>query len=122
MATGLFQKLGNALRGRRDARSKVATPDEPTKPDTPAIAEIIGRLREVIVQHGDGVVLAENVRAGDPLFDSGHVDSMSGISLITFIEDHYGVPIEDFELVETLTSLRALAQRIDAQQPITQSL
>ena len=47
---------------------------------------------------------------------------MSGISLLTFIEDRYGVQIEDFELVETVTSLRALAPRIDAQQPATQSV
>ena len=46
---------------------------------------------------------------------------MSGISLLTFIEDHYGVHIEDFELAENLTSLRALAKRIDGLQPAPQS-
>ena len=46
---------------------------------------------------------------------------MSGAALLTFIEDHYGINIEDFELMETLTSLRALAQRIDDQQATAES-
>ena len=116
MAPGFLQKIGKALRGRTDAGSPVTTPDERIQPDTPAVTEIIGGLRELVVQHGDGAVLSENVGAGDPLFDRGHIDSMSGISLLTYIEDHYGVLIEDFELVETLTSLRALAQRIAERQ------
>ena len=74
-------------------------------------------LRESVVQNGDGVVLAGDVDAGDHLFSSGHIDSMSGIALLTFIEERYGVEIEDLELVEPLNTLRALAQRIDELQP-----
>ena len=116
MASGLFGKLGEVLRGRKTVRTESAIPEEPLVPDSPAVSEIIDRLRQSVVQHGDGAVSAENVGAGDHLFDSSHIDSMSGAALLTFIEDHYEIAIEDFELVEPLNTLRALAQHIEERQ------
>ncbi len=121
MAAGLLRKIVGALGARTAVRVESAIRNEPEQPDTPAVSAIISRLREIVVQHGDGVVLAENVGSGDHLFDSGHVDSMSGIALLTFVEDHYDVLIEGFELVDSLSSLRALATHIDEQQSAPQS-
>ncbi len=121
MARGLLRELRAAFGGRPPAPVESAIPDEPAQPETPAVSEIIERLREFVVRHGDGVVLAETVKSGDRLFDCGHVDSMSGIALLTLVEDHYEVNIKDFELMETSTSLRALAQRIDESHPTPES-
>jgi len=46
------------------------------------------------------------------LFDHGYVDSLSAVMLLAHIEERWGIQIEDVELLESLTTLNALAARI----------
>jgi acyl carrier protein len=52
-----------------------------------------------------------------PLISSGLVDSFSLVDLALFVEDSFGVHIEDTELnAESFDSLRQLAALIEARQ------
>jgi acyl carrier protein len=117
MAPSLFRKIASALSGGGSAED-AASPSagEPAQPDSARTAELIAALREVVVRNGDGEVQSEDVAADDHLLYANHMDSMAGASLLTFIEDSYGVHIEDFELVEDLSTLRALARHIEKRE------
>lgn len=53
------------------------------------------------------------IRAGEPLISSGLVDSFSLMDLSLFVEDAFGVRIEDTELnADTFDSLEQLANLI----------
>jgi acyl carrier protein len=67
-----------------------------------------------LVELSEGKLSLDGIDPDRHLFDHGYVDSLSAVMLLAHIEESYGVPIEDVELVENLTSLNALAARIDA--------
>jgi len=57
------------------------------------------------------------IRADEPLISSGLVDSFSLMDLSLFVEDTFGVRIEDTELnADTFDSLEQLARLIMARQ------
>lgn len=54
----------------------------------------------------------------EPLISSGVVDSFSLVDLAVFIEDRFGVQIDDTELnAEHIDSVEALAQLVQARLP-----
>lgn len=71
----------------------------------------------LVVQQSDGTRSPEDIGADDHLYDRGHVDSVGGVTLLTFIQDHYGVTIDEGDLVRRLHSLDALAGCILASLP-----
>jgi acyl carrier protein len=70
-----------------------------------------------VVQHSDGTRAPEDIGASDHLYDRGHVDSVGGAALLAFIEQHYGVTIDEAGLVRRLHCLDALAGHILANLP-----
>jgi acyl carrier protein len=57
------------------------------------------------------------IRADEPLISSGLVDSFSLVDLGLFVEDTFGVRIEDTELnADTFDSLQQLAELIMSRQ------
>jgi len=57
------------------------------------------------------------IRADEPLLSNGLVDSFSLVDLSLFIEDNYGVRIEDTELnAETFDTLEQLSRLIEARK------
>lgn len=57
------------------------------------------------------------VSASEPLISSGLIDSFHLVDLALFVEDRFGVRIDDFELnAETFDSVAALAELIRQRQ------
>jgi acyl carrier protein len=56
----------------------------------------------------------------DPLLESGILDSMGVLELVTFVEQEFGVTVSDEELVpENFQSIRLLADFVLAKLPRT---
>jgi len=74
----------------------------------------IDSLRDFIVQelHWDG--RADDLTPDYPLIANHVVDSMGLLTLISFLEDHFGVDIADEELVpDNFSTLRKIASLIE---------
>jgi acyl carrier protein len=57
------------------------------------------------------------IAANEPLISSGLIDSFSLMDLALFVEDNFGVRIEDTELnADTFDSLTQLASLIDSRK------
>jgi acyl carrier protein len=112
-----LRRIGRLLLGRPP--SAVRPPPEHASASPASHVELVERLRWVVVQHSDGTLAPEDVGAGDHLYERRHVDSVSSLALLTFIEDHYGVTIDEADLLARLCSLDALARHIlaSAAQP-----
>ncbi len=56
---------------------------------------------------------AEQLTAGDDLYASLGIDSMQAMSLLTSIEEEFGIEIPDYELqgLRTMSSLAAIVAR-----------
>ncbi len=60
---------------------------------------------------------SRRIQATEPLISSGLVDSFSLVDLALFVEDTFGVHIDDTELnAETFDSLQALTDLIEARR------
>jgi len=61
--------------------------------------------------------VGRRISASEPLITSGLVDSFHLVDLALFIEDNYGVKIEDIELnADTFNSLEELAELIRSRR------
>jgi acyl carrier protein len=122
MSESWLRRVGRSLRGRPAPGARPAAEGPPASRGAGPLShgEIVETLRLLVVQHSDGTRSSEDVGAGDHLYERGHVDSMGGVALLTFIEDHYGVAIDEADLVARLHSLDALARHILASAPPAQ--
>lgn len=83
-------------------------------------AEVQEQIRAFVVDRFPG---AYNIGNGDSLLDSGVVDSIGVLELVTFIEDQFAVSVTDDDLLadhfESIASLTALvcAKRGGEEQP-----
>ena len=69
-------------------------------------------LRHYLVELSEQRLAYGDIDPDRHLFDHGYVDSLSAVMLLAHIEERWGVQIEDVELVESLTTVNALAARI----------
>ena len=77
---------------------------------SPVTAEnLVEELRALLVEVSEGKLRAQDVDPAANLFDFGYVDSLSGVMFLARIEEQWGVHIEDFDLVERLNTLEAVA-------------
>lgn len=106
--------------GGRRAETRAVAECAPAISGPSSHDEIVERLRLLVVQLSDGTRTPEDIGAGDHLYDRGHVDSVAGVTLLTFIADHYGVTIDEADLVRGLHSLDALARHILVSTPPAQ--
>ena len=85
----------------------------------PADAKSLGRaglvelLRGDLVEISEGKLALDEIDADGHLFDFGYVDSLSAVVFLARIEDRFGIQIEDLALIETLTSVNAVADHIE---------
>ncbi len=57
------------------------------------------------------------IKPGEPLISGGLIDSFSLVDLALYVEDHFGVHIDDAELnAQTFDSLEQLAALIESRQ------
>ena len=73
-------------------------------------------LRALLVEVSEGKLSAADVDPAANLFDFGYVDSLSGVMFLARIEEQWGVHVEDFDLVERLNTLEALAAHLRASK------
>jgi acyl carrier protein len=72
----------------------------------------VEELRALLVEVSEGRLQAHDIDPGANLFDFGYVDSLSGVMFLARIEEQWGVHIEDFDLVERLNTLEAVANHL----------
>jgi len=107
-------RFAHALFGSPDATS---APEAPAEAAASELEPVVEALRIVVSEQSDDALPPSAIGAGDHLYDCGHMDSMSAVALLGFIEERYGVTIDEVELAGDLCSLDALARRIVAQRP-----
>jgi len=73
---------------------------------------IADALRRYLVELSEEKLAYGEIDSDRHLFDHGYVDSLSAVMLLAHIEERWGVQIDDLELVESLTTVNALAARI----------
>ena len=78
--------------------------------------DLVGELCALLVEVSDGKLQANDIDPAANLFDFGYVDSLSGVMFLARIEEQWGVHIEDFDLVERLTSIEAIAAHLGASR------
>jgi acyl carrier protein len=77
-----------------------------------AAESLVEELRALLVEASDGKLQAGDIDPSANLFDFGYVDSLSGVMFLARIEEQWGVHIEDFDLVERLNTLEAVAAHV----------
>ena len=78
----------------------------------PTAEDLVESLRALLVEVSDGKLQAGDLDSTANLFDFGYVDSLSGVMFLARIEEQWGVHIEDFDLVERLNTLEAVAAHL----------
>jgi acyl carrier protein len=81
-----------------------------------AHASVIQALRRHLAELSPGRLRAEEIQEHAPLFDRGYLDSFSYVEFLAFIEQTYGVRIEDSQLAGHLTTIAAMAEHILREQ------
>jgi acyl carrier protein len=76
--------------------------------------EIVQELRSRLVELAEGKLSADAIDPSRHLFDHGYVDSLSAVMLLAYIEERWGVEIEDTQLLAECSTLDAIARRIVA--------
>jgi acyl carrier protein len=110
-------RLKKAVSG--DAEPAPQAPRLAPAPAAPVDAKSLGRaglvelLRRDLVEISEGKLMLDEIDASGHLFDFGYVDSLSAVVFLARIEDRFGVQIEDLALIETLTSVDAIADHIE---------
>jgi acyl carrier protein len=77
-----------------------------------AAGDLMEALCALVVEVSEGKLKANEVDPAANLFDFGYVDSLTGVMFLARIEERWGVHIEDFDLVERLSSIQALAAHL----------
>lgn len=78
------------------------------------VEELVAALRQVVAELSEGKLAAAQIDPDAHLFDYGYVNSLSAVMFLAHISERHGVEIEDVELIEEVTTLRAVADRIRA--------
>jgi acyl carrier protein len=78
--------------------------------------DLVEGLRALLAEVSDGKLKACDLDPAANLFDFGYVDSLSGVMFLARIEEQWGVHIEDFDLVERLNTLEAVAAHLRASR------
>ena len=93
-----------------------AKPEGAAAPPAAGGDDIEQRLRAMIAEQSDGQLTAEEIPADAPLLDDGILDSLSSSKLLVFIEEQYGVEIQESELPGRLDTLAALVTHVTAHR------
>jgi len=73
---------------------------------------LIDDMRKKVAELSDGKLTAAAIDPAGHLFDFGYVDSLTAVSFLAYVEDRWGVTIEDVDVVEKLTTIRAIAEHV----------
>ena len=81
-----------------------------------AVEDLVEALRALLVEVSEGKLQPGDIDPSANLFDFGYVDSLSGVMFLARIEEQWGVHIDDFDLVERLSSIEAVAAHLRSQR------
>jgi acyl carrier protein len=114
---GLLDSLKKIIVGEDDSAEADAStrPQGSKAPNAKGGANIEQALREVIAEQSDGQLTAEEIPSDEPLLEEGHLDSLSSVKVLMFIEEQYGVEIQESELTGRLETLDALVKHVAAE-------
>jgi acyl carrier protein len=84
--------------------------------DAGSRTRLIDALRQQVAQGSGGRLTAQEIREDAQLFDRGYLDSFSYVEFLAFIEQSYGVRIEDSQLAGHLNTIAAMAAHILQEQ------
>lgn len=139
---GLFSRIKKTLAGGDDAagatsetveaQSGTASPaasphasasvPPPVAPSVPAAAApsasadssaVLDALKDKIVEFSNGQIERASIDLDSILFDFGYVDSLSAVTLISFIDEQYKVSVTELDLVGSLNTLQALSDHVE---------
>ena len=82
---------------------------------TGAETDLVASLQAVLAELSEGKLATSQIDPDAHLFDFGYVNSLSAVMFLAHISEQHAVEIEDVELIEEVTTLRAVAQRIQAR-------
>ena len=69
-------------------------------------------LRGFFAERSGGELTAAAIDPTAHLFNTGYVDSMSSLTLLDFIDERYGVTVQEVDLVGGLCTLSGLAEYV----------
>lgn len=89
------------------AKTPAARQDLATRADS--IREALkGKLAEL----SEGKLRADEIDSGAQLLDYGYVDSLSAVMFLAYVEERWGVRIDDMEVLEKYHSLDRIVERL----------
>jgi acyl carrier protein len=74
--------------------------------------DLVEALCALLAEVSEGKLHVRDIEPTANLFDFGYVDSLSGVMFLARVEEQWGVHIEDFDLVERLNTIEALAAHL----------
>jgi acyl carrier protein len=77
---------------------------------------VIEALRNHVAEGSGGRLRAQDIREGAELLNTGYLDSFSYVEFLAFIEQTYGVRIDDSQLAGHLNTIAAMAEHILQEQ------
>ncbi|MBW2278179.1 MAG: acyl carrier protein [Deltaproteobacteria bacterium] len=111
---GLLDRIKTMFGSGDAAPPSVDSPPKARKP-AGSLGDIERALQEQVARSSQGEFSADSIPSDAPLFDEAYIESVSSVELVSFIEETYGVRIEEVALVGDLASVDALAKHIFAQ-------
>jgi methoxymalonate biosynthesis acyl carrier protein len=85
-----------------------------SQPGAPPRAESIEAISAFLSRH----IRNAEIGLSDDIFATGLVNSLFALQLVTFIESHFSLSIEDEDLVpENFNSILAMASFVERKQP-----
>ncbi len=124
---GLIDKIKNLLGGEEpsavsDSDSSAARPgaDDPapqsgTSPVASAphdSSDLLDCLKQKVSELSTGQLTVDSIDPAVSLFDFGYLDSLTAVTMISFIDSEFGVSINELDMVEELDHLQALAEHV----------
>ena len=78
--------------------------------------EVEQRVRRYLVDNPRFYGSPETITSDYPLIEKGILDSMGIFEVVSFLENHYGIQIDDQDIVpENFESLKAIAKLVAAK-------
>lgn len=105
---------GEASPARRDVSGAELElpPVEARDPSALSRDEIVGILRDDLVLISEEKLTVAEIEPDGHIFDYGYVDSLSAVIFLARIEERFGTQIEDVEILDGVSTLEAIADRI----------
>jgi len=116
----LLERVARLLAPHED-EAKVTAVDPAVAPDPGAPTDrrqgLVLALRQHLAVKSAGRLSLEGIDPDAQLFDRGYLDSFSYVEFLAFIEETYGVRIDDAQLAGHLSTIAAMADHILENEP-----